>query len=271
MTDIGSVRPGSEGTTPPLLQARAVSKAFPSSTPGPSLQVVRDFNIDLKEGELITVFGPNGCGKTTVLNILAGLIEPDFGALKWNVSTAGGGLAVGYVFQAYSDTLLPWRRVRANVALPLELRKVPKADRAARVTERFAQLHLSEHADKFIYQLSGGLRQLVAIAQATVYKPRLLLLDEPTSALDYSLSRAFWHQFREFWAGQGVTTIFVSHNVDEAVFLGDRVCVLSARPAQVVALIPVPFGRERPLSLLSSAEFFTVRTRVLEAFERGRR
>lgn len=254
----------------PLIEAKGISKAFASSTQGtPSLQVVRDFTLRLCEGELVTFFGPNGCGKTTILNILAGLINPDAGTLDRN-SGAAEALAVGYVFQNYADTLLPWRTVRSNVAFPLELRRMSSDECASRVQRRLEQFRLTEHADKYVYQLSGGLKQLVAIARATVYEPRLLLLDEPFSALDYSLSRMFWLRFREFWTDQQVTTVFVSHNVDEAVFLGDTVYVLSTRPAQVVAEVPVPFGRERSLSLLSSREFFSVRTQVLDAFEKGR-
>jgi NitT/TauT family transport system ATP-binding protein len=132
------------------------------------------------------------------------------------------------------------------------------------------QFRLAEHADKYVYELSGGLKQLVAIARATVYDPELLILDEPFSALDYSLSRMLWLRFREFWANQHVTTVFVSHNVDEAVFLGDRVIVLSSRPARVVADVEVPFGADRSLQLLSSTDFFSTRNQVLDAFERGR-
>lgn len=254
----------------PLIEARSISKSFASSVPGTQpLEVVRDFTLRIGEGELVTVFGPNGSGKTTILNMLAGLIEPDSGVIERNGGSSESP-AVGYVFQNYADTLLPWRSVRGNVRLPLEFRHSTGSDCEKKVLDRLEQLRLTEHADKYVYELSGGLKQLVAIARATVYEPRFLLLDEPFSALDYSLSRMFWLRFREFWAHQQVTTVFVSHNVDEAVFLGDRVCVLSARPAQVVAEVSMPFGRERALDLVASSQFFEVRTQVLDAFERGR-
>jgi NitT/TauT family transport system ATP-binding protein len=258
------------GISTKLIEARNVSKSFASPVrDGPVLPVLREFTLSLNEGELVTVFGPNGCGKSTVLNLLAGVLAPDTGIVVSN-SDGSEALAVGYVFQNYADTLLPWRTVRGNVTLPLEFRRVPTEEREPKVNRRLEQFHLVEHAGKFVYQLSGGLKQLVSICRATVYDPRLLLLDEPFSALDYSLSRMLWLRFREFWTDQKVTTLFVSHNVDEAVFLGDRVCVLSSRPAQVVANVTVPFGRERPLSLLTSSEFFAVRSKVLEAFEQGR-
>lgn len=253
-----------------LIEARNVSKSFASPLRDEApLPVLREFTLALEQGELVTVFGPNGCGKSTILNLLAGVMVPDIGTVLDN-SNGSEPLAVGYVFQNYADTLLPWRTVRGNVTLPLEFRRTPPEERALKVKRKLEQFHLVEHADKFVYQLSGGLKQLVSICRATVYDPRLLLLDEPFSALDYSLSRMLWLRFREFWTDQKVTTVFVSHNVDEAVFLGDRVCVLSARPAQVVAEVAVPFGRDRPLSLLSSTEFFTVRSKVLDAFEQGR-
>lgn len=257
-------------TTGNLIEARDIAKAFDSPTPGgPRTEVVNGFSLQVQEGKLVTMFGPNGCGKSTILNILASILEPDSGQVIRN-SHNPDSLSVGYVFQNHADTLLPWRTVRGNIVFPLELRKVPRAERHERASRRMEQFRLSEHAEKYVYQLSGGLKQLVTIARATVYDPQLLLLDEPFSALDYSLSRMLWQQFREFWANQTVTTVFVSHNVDEAVFLGDRVIVLSARPARVVADIAVPFGQDRQLSLLSSEEFFAVRSRVLAAFEKGR-
>jgi NitT/TauT family transport system ATP-binding protein len=257
-----------------LIETRNVTLTFvPGKPEEPRVDVVRDFSLQLEEGKLVTVFGPNGCGKSTILNLLAGILEPDAGAVVRPNSTAVSGadsLAVGYVFQNHADTLLPWRTVRDNLAFPLEIRKVPQAERAERIARRLEQFHLTEHATKYIYQLSGGLKQLVAVARATVYDPQLLILDEPFSALDYSLCRLLWLRFREFWTHQNVTTVFVSHNVDEAVFLGDRVIVLSSRPARVVADIQVPLGSERALSLLSTGAFFDLRNRVLEAFEKGK-
>lgn len=254
----------------PLIEAVGISKSFPSSPPGAEdLRVIENLSLRVEEGELITVFGPNGCGKSTILNILAGTLEPDSGAV---IRRSGDRalMPVGYVFQNHADTLLPWRTVQANIAFPLELRGMPKPERARRVAQRLDQFRLSEHAGKYIYELSGGLKQLVAIARATVYGPQLLLLDEPFSSLDYSLSRMLWRDFRDFWAAQEVSTVFVSHNVDEAVFLGDRVCVLSARPARIITEVRIPFGRKRGLDLLTSQEFFSLRSSVLRAFEQGR-
>jgi NitT/TauT family transport system ATP-binding protein len=253
-----------------VIEVRNVSKALVANHPeGDKVEIIRDFNLQLEEGKLVTVFGPNGAGKSTILNLLAGILEPDTGEIVRH-SPQPEAMPVGYVFQNHADTLLPWRTVRDNIAFPLEIRKVPPDEQSTRINRRLEQFQLTEHAGKYVYQLSGGLKQLVSIARATVYDPQLLILDEPFSALDYSLCRMLWLRFREFWAHQSVTTVFVSHNVDEAVFLGDRVIVLSARPAKVVADVEVPFGPERSLSLLSSELFFDLRNRVLAAFESGK-
>ena len=257
--------------SPPIIEFRNVCKSFPAtSNNGSPLEVVRDFSLKVSEGELVTMFGPNGAGKTTILNMLAGILTPDSGEILKKIYDSTPS-AIGYVFQNYSDTLLPWRTVRENVQFPLEFRNVASDKREKTVNNWLGQFNLSEHADKYVYELSGGLKQLVAIARATIYNPRLLLLDEPFSALDYSLSRMLWSSFRGFWAKVQTTTIFISHNVDEAVFLGDRVCVLSARPTSIIDEVRVPLGKNRSLDLLSSPEFFQVRREVLHAFERGRK
>ena len=254
-----------------LVEAKNVSKSFSSNlTENGDLSVLDGFSLAVSEGELVTLFGPNGCGKSTILNLFAGTVEPDIGNVSWN-----GGEShlreIGYVFQNYGDTLLPWRSVRSNIQFPLEVRKDVHEDQVNEKINKMMELfRLQEHSDKYIYELSGGLKQLVAIARSTVYSPRLLLLDEPFSALDYSTSRMLWTRFREFWSDTKVTTIFVSHNIDEAIFLGDRVCVMSSRPTKIVEEIIVPFGKERDLDILKSQVFFDLRTQVLKAFERGK-
>jgi NitT/TauT family transport system ATP-binding protein len=253
-----------------LIELRNVSKKFSGNqSHGNDVEIIRDFSLQLEEGKLVTVFGPNGAGKSTLLHLLAGILEPDSGEVRHHANQEQD-MAVGYVFQNHADTLLPWRTVRDNIAFPLEIRKIPADEQAARISRRLEQFRLAEHADKYVYQLSGGLKQLVSIARAAVYDPQLLILDEPFSALDFSLCRTLWLRFREFRAHQNVTTLFVSHNVDEAVFLGDRIIVLSSRPGKIVADIEVPFGSERQLSLLSSESFFDVRRGVLDAFEKGK-
>jgi NitT/TauT family transport system ATP-binding protein len=253
-----------------LIEAKNISKSFtsPLSEDG-KLRVVDSFSLAIAEGELVTLFGPNGCGKTTILGLFAGSIEPDTGDVHWNAGESRSK-EVGYVFQNYGDTLLPWRTVKANIAFPLEVRGANGKDIEDKTTKVMNLFRLHEHAEKYVYELSGGLKQLVAIARSTVYYPHLLLLDEPFSALDYSTSRMLWTRFREFWSDTNVTTLFVSHNIDEAVFLGDRVCVMSSRPTRIVAEIAVPFGKERGLDILGTQEFFEVRTQVLKAFEEGR-
>lgn len=253
-----------------LIEAQRVSKSFVSSLSGDDkLHVVDGFSLAVSEGELVTLFGPNGCGKTTILNLFAGTLQPDAGHISWNAGESCSR-EIGYVFQNYGDTLLPWRTVKANISFPLEVRRTDAETVRKETTKVMNLFRLNEHADKYVYELSGGLKQLVAIARSTVYYPRLLLLDEPFSALDYSTSRMLWTRFREFWSDTRVTTIFISHNIDEAVFLGDRVCVMSSRPTRVVAEITVPFGRDRKLEILGTQEFFRVRTDVLRAFEEGR-
>jgi NitT/TauT family transport system ATP-binding protein len=200
--------------------------------------------------------------------MLAGFLQPDSGTISLN----NGDLqcpSIGYVFQNYADTLLPWRTLRSNVLFPLELRRLRASERRRRVDDRLALFGLAEHAHKYIYELSGGLKQLAAIAQATIYDPSLLLLDEPFSALDYSRSRVLWKRFRELWQQLRVSTVFVSHNVDEAIYLGDDVYVLSSRPTRVVERFRVPFGPNRELSILHSEDFMQLRSQVLCAFESG--
>lgn len=249
-----------------MIELAHLSKSFRSDT-GDQL-VLHNLDLKIGTGEIVTIFGPNGCGKSTLLNILAGLNEPDKDSIV-NFAGRSDDFSVGYVFQNFADTLLPWLNVRDNVALPLEIRRRPSDEIDEKVESRLRQFGLERLGERFTYELSGGQKQLVAIARAMVYEPDLLILDEPFSQLDFSVARGIWMQLWELWRSEPVTTLCVSHNVDEAVFLGERVCVLSARPGRVIDDVSVPLGHHRSLSLLTSREFLLVRNRVLEAFAQG--
>lgn len=249
-----------------MIEISHLSKTFGADTD--EAPILRDLDLTIGAGEIVTIFGPNGCGKSTLLNILAGLVEPNEGSVI-RFSERVDDFAVGYVFQNYADTLLPWLNVRDNIAFPLQLRGLSSHEIVEKVEPRLEQFRLRQHADKFVYALSGGQKQLVAIARAMVYEPDLLILDEPFSQLDFSVARGIWTQLWDMWRSEPVTTLCVSHNVDEAVFLGERVCVLSMRPGRVIEDVSVPLGRNRTLSLLTSREFVSIRKQVLEAFARG--
>ena len=251
----------------PLVEIANVSKSFSSNAKkdGEKVQVLDNFSLTIRQGDLLTFFGPNGAGKSTLLNLIAGIEMADSGQIHRHQPT--GQWNVGYVFQNYTDTLLPWRKVWENVAFPLELRKMGKSAAKKQATDWLQQFNLSEQAGKYVYQLSGGQKQLVALARATVYEPDILLLDEPFSALDYSVSRSLWQIFRSFWVKRKVTTVFISHDIDEALFLGNKVYVLSGRPAEIVAEIDLPFSDERNPNLLRSSKFFEYRSKVIQAFE----
>jgi len=246
-----------------MIEISHLSKAFGSGRP-----VLQDLDLKIGTGEIVTIFGPNGCGKSTLLNILAGFVQPDEGS-ELGISNKADNFAVGYVFQNHADTLLPWLNVRDNIAFPLRIRGMSPYDIGDKVGQRLEQFRLERFSDSFVYELSGGQQQLVAIARAMVYEPDLLILDEPFSQLDFSVARGIWTQLWDMWRAEPVTTICVSHNVDEAVFLGERVCVMSARPGSVVEDVGVPLSRDRSLALLTSEAFLSARNRVLEAFAQG--
>ena len=246
-----------------MIEISRLTKSFGLDRP-----VLQDLDLTIGTGEIVTIFGPNGCGKSTLLNILAGFFEPDKGSVV-QFSNRADKFAVGYVFQNHADTLLPWLNVRDNIAFPLKIRGLSADEIGEKVGPRLRQFRLEKLSNRFVYELSGGQQQLVAIARAMVYEPDLLILDEPFSQLDFSVARGIWTQLWDMWRVEPVTTLCVSHNVDEAVFLGERVCVMSARPGRVIEDVGVPLSKDRSLSMLTSEEFLAARNRVLEAFAEG--
>lgn len=231
-----------------------------------TLKVLDNISFQVKDGEFVAFFGPNGCGKTTMLNILSGIEKPNSGNVSINNKSPDLS-KVGFVFQNYNESMLPWRTVVGNIKLALEIQGVNEKKKKQIVEYLLKKVGLFEHKDKYFYELSGGMKQLTAICRAFAYNPDLLLMDEPFSSLDYSTSRKMGLELLNIWKETKKATLFVSHDVDEAIFLADRVIVLSKRPAKIRGIVDVDLPRPRKLSMLSSERFFNIRNKVLRLFE----
>jgi NitT/TauT family transport system ATP-binding protein len=234
------------------LQTIGLTKEFDTAT-GP-LTVLDRVDVSVAAGELVTLVGASGCGKSTLLSIVAGLVPLTGGdVLLDGHPVVGPGPDRGLVFQSY--TLFPWKTVRENVAFGLELQKLPRADVRARVDRFLAVMGLTAFADALPRQLSGGMKQRAAIARALANEPEVLLLDEPFGALDAQTRGQMQELLLDTWRATGTTILLVTHDVEEAVFLSQRIYVLSSHPGRVMEEVAVPFGPDRTPALLRDASF----------------
>lgn len=241
-----------DSVSPSLVVCDGVKLSFP----GP-VQALDGITLDLKAGELVSIVGPSGCGKSTLLRLIAGLIQPTSG----HISVAGhspidarkGDSRIGFVFQ--EATLLPWRSVADNIRLPLEFQNVERDEQEPRISASLELIGLSAFRNSLPAQLSGGMRMRVALARALVTHPRLLLLDEPFGALDEITRQRLNEDLLGLWEAQRWSAVFITHNVFEAVFLSQRVLVMSARPGRLVAELPIPLGFPRDPDIRGTAEF----------------
>jgi NitT/TauT family transport system ATP-binding protein len=223
----------------------------------PAQVAIRDLTFEVSAGEIVSIVGPSGCGKTTLLKALAGLLTPTSGMIRFQSQVVRGvpdGLAM--VFQEYSRSLLPWTTVHANIELPLRYQRLDSIERTQRVAESLQAVGLSGFGDRYPWQLSGGMQQRVAIARALAYHPKLLLMDEPFASVDAQtradledLAAAVRDQF-------DITIVLVTHDIDEAVYLSDRVVVLSGAPSIVLAQIPIDLPRPRDQIATKACEQF---------------
>jgi NitT/TauT family transport system ATP-binding protein len=252
---------------PPKLSIRNVSKAYRVRAAGNAqavpLQVLRDVSFDLRENEIISLVGESGCGKTTLLRIVQGLIRRDRGEVAVNgrvVTTPGRDR--GIVFQ--QANLLPWRSARRNVEFGLEIQGLDKAARRARATQLLDLVGLAESGDRYPHQLSGGMQQRVGLARALATDPDVLLMDEPFSALDAQTREMLQQELLRIHAETAKTVLFVTHDLDEAICLSDRIVVMAAHPGRVREQITVPFGRPRDdlTALRADPAFLQLRTRI---------
>jgi len=241
------------------LQIQQLSKQF--DVGGTRLPVLENINLDVRPGEFVSIVGASGCGKSTLLRLVIGLDTGYDGAILLDGKRiAGTGLERGIVFQEHR--LLPWLTVRENIALGLVNAGVSEREQREAIREHIVLVQLEGFEDAYPYQLSGGMSQRVAIARALVNRPEVLLLDEPLGALD-ALTRAHLQQeLQRIWLREGITMILVTHDVEEAVFLGDRVVVMQPRPGRIKEILDVPLAHPRERG---SAEFAAVKDAVLHS------
>jgi NitT/TauT family transport system ATP-binding protein len=234
------------------------------------VQALSDINLTIGRGEFVSLIGPSGCGKTTLLRVIADLEKPTEGAIKVNgvsPEEAREKRAYGYVFQAAA--LYPWRTIARNVALPLEIMGLDKAERARRVADNLAMVNLTGFERKFPWQLSGGMQQRVSIARALAVQPELLLMDEPFGALDEIVRDHLNEQLLQLWAKTDKTVVFVTHSIPEAVFLSTRIVVMTPRPGKVHDVIESNLPRQRTLDIRETPEFLAIAHRVRTGLRAG--
>jgi NitT/TauT family transport system ATP-binding protein len=226
----------------PAVELRGVGKTFDSRSG--RVDVLSGLNIALQSGEFLAIVGPSGSGKSTVLNLLAGLDRPTAGSvLCQGEPVAAINTGIGYLTQ--HDSLLPWRTVEQNIAVPLELRKIDRAEIAARVRELIAQVGLDGFERHYPSQLSGGMRKRAMLARTLIYDPPVLLMDEPFGPLDAQLKLVLQAELLKLWSARRKTVVFVTHDIVEAITLADRVLVFSPRPCQVRLDEPIAIPRPR--------------------------
>lgn len=255
---------GALQTTPtPLLEMQSIGKRFGA------VQALDGFAMSVEPGEFVTVVGPSGCGKSTLFNIVAGLEEPDDGGiLRFKGRGCHAKELLGRVsFMPQRDLLLPWRSVVDNAILAREIEGANRAAVRAEARAMLPEFGLAGFENQYPHQLSGGMRQRVALMRTFLFERELMLLDEPFGALD-ALTRSMMQRWLlEIWQRHRRTILFITHDVDEAIFLGDRVLVMTARPGRVKLVRKVDLPRPREAELVTSAEFTAIKREVLDAIE----
>ncbi|AMB60112.1 ABC transporter ATP-binding protein [Microterricola viridarii] len=268
MTHISQTAAAADAVTADAVTVVGVDKTF--ETRSGQVRALQGIELSVKAGEFVSLIGPSGCGKSTLLRIIADLDQPSTGRVAVFGKSAGQArLDQDYGIAFQQAGLLPWRTVAANVALPLELHGVAAAARAARVAELLDMVGLTEFADRYPDQLSGGMQQRVAIARSLAENPKLLLMDEPFGALDEMTRERMQTELVRICAETGAAVVFVTHSIPEAVYLSDRVVVMSARPGRIQEIVTMRLDDERTESLREDTRYFEMITAVREALHGG--
>ena len=243
------------------IRIRGLTKEFDNG------YVYRDFDLDLHDGEFISIFGPNGCGKSTLINLISGLAPMDSGEVLYNGKPIGQ-TKVSYVFQNYRDALFPWMRAISNIQYPLKLLHLDKKTRDRRVEALLAEFDVRIDLQRYPYELSGGQQQTVSILRALITDPEVLFLDEPFSALDYEMTLFMRERLQHVFMKRRNTMIFVSHDLEEAVQLSNRVLLLTRPPTRVAEIVPVSVAWPRDAKTLSHPDFVAIKSHCLDVFTR---
>lgn len=240
----------------PKIIASGVGRTF--ATPQGVTRAFGPVDLTINDGELVCIVGPSGCGKSTLLKIMANLLRPSEGTIE--IRKHSSQVPTAMVFQDYN--IFPWKSVAANVRFGLDLAGVPKRESKERVDNLLARLGLADFADAYPSTLSGGMRQRVSIARALAVEPEVILMDEPFAALDAQMRLVMQDELLELWEKDRRTLVFVTHSLEEAILLGDRVIVMSARPGKVIADFKIPFERPRMPELRGTAEFASLHEEI---------
>lgn len=249
----------------PLIRARALGKIW-NEEGGDPITALSPFDLDVRDGEFLSIVGPSGCGKSTLLKLIAGLVPASSGAV-WLDGTeiTDPRPDLGLVFQA--PMLLPWKTILDNVLLPIELQRGDRKAGEARARALLDMVGLADFADRYGSELSGGMQQRAGIVRALVHDPKLLLMDEPFGALDAMTRERMNGELQRIWSESHKTVIFVTHSIPEAVFLGDRVVVMTPRPGRVAEIVDIPLPRPRKPAMMATPEFGLLADRIRRHFE----
>ena len=253
-----------------MLEVKGLKKVYDAK--GRTVEAIRDLTFRVEAGELVCMVGPSGCGKTTLLRCVAGLLPPTAGTVELaGVQVVAPPPDMAVVFQEYGRSLFPWMTVRQNVELPLKEKRVPAGRRRELVDDSLRAVGLSDDADAHPWQLSGGMQQRVAIARAVAYEPQVLLMDEPFAAVDAQTRADLEDLILRLWRELEVTTLFVTHDIDEAVYLGQRVVVLSSSPTTIMEDLKIDLPPERDqLTTRSLPRFGELRGHVYRQIQAAR-
>jgi NitT/TauT family transport system ATP-binding protein len=254
-----------------LLEIRGLRKVYGGH--GHQVEAIGNITFDVAAGQFVCVVGPSGCGKTTLLRCLGGLLAPTGGEVRVaGVRVSGPPDGVAMVFQEYGRSLFPWLRVHENVELPLKAKGLPSVQRRPLVAEALDAVGLAHAKGAYPWQLSGGMQQRVAIARAVAFQPRVMLMDEPFAAVDAQTRADLEDLIRSVWQRFGVTLLFVTHDIDEAVYLGERVIVLSASPTVVAEDLSIDLEAERDqLTTRADPRFLELRGRIYSHIQKAKR